>query len=189
MTTASDDYEILFEEGPYGHNRIMIHKSEICEGWIGKVPIGRVDWYQDMPVSFGNEYCPMRGSKRGIAARNGDRVYEYEYQLFERLGEKMGAWMKRNNKKFAWLRATNSSFLVGSCPASRCANRAFLFGLVSSIDKTILRDAPEKDFIYAGQRGEILFALDKRGMSNEQLWAALDMLDEIQTSCYMGNVG
>lgn len=96
----------ICERTPYGNKTICVHKSDIRPGWIGSVPIGNLSWYRDMPVYFyGTELCPLRGSKRGISLRNGERVYEYEYTFAEWMGKRFARRFKKTGQRYFFIKS------------------------------------------------------------------------------------
>ena len=99
-----DDVVSICEIGPYENRSFWLYENEINDKWVGKVPKGRLSWYKDMPVYFENSNCcPMRGSKRGIAARNGNLRYEYNYFFAKWLGRRFAKFFKKTGKRYFFL--------------------------------------------------------------------------------------
>lgn len=95
----------IIERTPFDTNIFHVSKRDLRPGWIGSTPIGNISDYKKALVYFeGTNFCPMRGSKRGIAAANGTRVYEYEYYFAYWLGARFAKFYQRTGKHYLFIK-------------------------------------------------------------------------------------
>jgi len=127
----ADSFRII-ERTPFDTNICHVSKRDIRPGWIGNTPIGNISDYKKAWVYFeGTDLCPMRGSKRGIAAANGTRVYEYEYYFAYWLGARFAKFYQRTGKHYLFINTKRPLHERMQWNAHHCFLESFAYGFSS----------------------------------------------------------
>lgn len=99
--------------------------------------LGLKSWYKDPPIDyiiFSNsdreDVCPMRGSKKGIASREGSgRVNAYSYRMMYLLGVKIGRYFKNSSKRMIVIKRKKASNFMEVGQIGRIAINQFNKGV------------------------------------------------------------
>jgi len=134
------DHYGVFEQSYAGWCFVRLHKDQIDldNGYVCGIPVIEKSSYKEPRISFSDSNISvMHGSKRGIQASHGNRVYEYNYHFFDWLAKRFVNRVLGTGEKMVTIKASRNAF-PGYCQADRICESNFTNLAESLIRESLL---------------------------------------------------